>query len=443
MGFPASVGKYHLGRTIGEGTFAKVKLGLNMDTNHKVAIKIIDKKMVLDNKLMDQVKREISTMKLLHHPNIVKIYEVIATKTKIYLVMEYASGGQLSDQMFYLKRLEERDARKYFQQLIDAVDYCHGKGVYHRDLKPENLLLDGEGNLKVSDFGLSVLRKPGDLLSTSCGSPSYVAPEVIAHNNYEGAAADVWSCGVVLFELLAGHLPFEDRSLTNLYRKIARAEYTCPTWFTDTQRRLISRILDPSAIRRATIAEILEDRWFRVDYTPSAAMENEETINLDDAHKASDNTDEITQQTAGEKSHSFINAFQLIAMSNDLDLSGLFQKQENSNKKTKFGSKHSVDETIEKIGVAAKGACLSVERINNSKIKLHQIKKLARCKSLFNVSAEVTEVTPTNCVVEISKSAGELLVYNEFCRSLSSLLKENSDGSSDLQFPMASVEAGK
>ncbi|KAH7671765.1 Non-specific serine/threonine protein kinase protein [Dioscorea alata] len=440
MGFATSVGKYHLGRTIGEGNFAKVKLGFNMDTNDRVAIKIIDKKMVLDNKLMDQVKREISTMKLLHHPNIVKIYEVIATKSKIYLVMEYASGGQLSDKMLYLKRLEEKEARKYFQQLIDAVDYCHGKGVYHRDLKPENLLLDHEGNIKVSDFGLSVLKKPGEMLSTSCGSPSYVAPEVIAHNNYEGAAADMWSCGVILFELLAGHLPFEDRSLTNLYRKITRAEYTCPAWFTDEQRRLISRILDPLAIRRATVAELLEDEWFRVDYTPSPVTENEEDVNLDIFPVASDKTDEITDETVREKSNNFINAFQLIAMSNDLDLSGLFENQENSNQKTKFGSTHSVDETIEKIEVAAKGACLSVERINNSKIKLHQRKNLARCKSLFTVSAEVTEVTPTNCVVEISKSARELLVYNEFCRSLSNLLKENTDGSSDLQLSEACAE---
>ncbi|OAY80097.1 CBL-interacting serine/threonine-protein kinase 21, partial [Ananas comosus] len=165
------------------------------------------------------VKREISTMKLLHHPNIVQIYEVIATKTKIYLVMEYVSGGQLSHKLNYLNSLDEREARKYFQQLIDAVDYCHARGVYHRDLKPENLLLDHKGNLKVSDFGLSVLRKPGDLLTTACGSPSYVAPEVIVHKNYDGAAADLWSCGVILFEILAGFLPFDDHSLTNLYRK--------------------------------------------------------------------------------------------------------------------------------------------------------------------------------------------------------------------------------
>ncbi|XP_026660453.2 CBL-interacting serine/threonine-protein kinase 21 isoform X2 [Phoenix dactylifera] len=408
MGFATSIGKYHLGRTIGEGNFAKVKLAVNTETNKNVAVKIIDKKMVLQNKLMYQVKREISTMKLLHHPNIVKIYEVIATKTRIYLVMEYVPGGQLSDKLYYLKRLDEREARKFFQQLIDAMDYCHGRGVYHRDLKPENLLLDGKGNLKVSDFGLCVLRKPGDLLSTACGSPSYVAPEVIVHKHYEGAAADVWSCGVILFELLAGYLPFEDRSLMNLYRKISRAEYTCPYWFTASQRKLISKMLDPLPTKRATIAKILEDEWFRVDYEPSAGYENDEDLNSDDISNTMDSENERTNRTVEGKLHRFINAFQLIAMSSDLDLSGLFHEQ-----KTKLGSEHSIDETLEKIEVAAKDVSLYAERMRNSKVKLHRNKSLTRSRSPSTLSAEVFEVTPIHCVVEISKSAGDLTAYKE------------------------------
>ncbi|XP_058067904.1 CBL-interacting serine/threonine-protein kinase 21-like isoform X2 [Magnolia sinica] len=435
MGFATNIGKYQLGRTIGEGTFAKVKVAVNTETGHSVAVKIIDKQMVMDNKLMDQVKREISTMKLLHHPNIVRIYEVIATKTRIYIVMEYISGGQLSDKMSYTKRLSEGDSRKYFQQLIDAVDYCHGRGIYHRDLKPENLLLDSKGNLKVSDFGLSVLRKPGDLLSTACGSPSYVAPEVIANKNYEGSAADIWSCGVILFELLAGVLPFDDRNLMSLYRKISRAEYTCPEWFTGSQRKLIFKILDPVPRRRITISEILEDEWFQMDYQPSIGIDHDETINLDDVNTAFDSTGETTTETDKPKSPSFINAFQLIAMSNDLDLSGLFVEEDNDKQRTRFGSTHSIHETIEKIEVAAKDARLSVERMNNSKVKLHGTRRLTRCRSHCIVSAEVIEVTPTNCVVEISKSARELRVYTEFCKSLSSMLKEKSGFSPDLQMP--------
>ncbi|XP_058113804.1 CBL-interacting serine/threonine-protein kinase 21-like [Magnolia sinica] len=433
MGYAANIGKYQLGRTIGEGTFAKVKVAVNTETGHNVAIKIIDKQMVIDNNLMDQVKREISTMKLLHHPNIVRIYEVIATKRKIYLVMEYISGGQLTDKMSYLKRLHEDEARKCFQQLIDAVDYCHCRGVYHRDLKPENLLLDSQGNMKVSDFGLSILRKPGDLLSTACGSPSYVAPEVIANKNYDGSAADVWSCGVILFELLAGYLPFEDRNLMNLYRKISRAEYVWPEWFTEVQRKLIFRILDPRPGTRMTVAEILENDWFHIDYKPSTGIDSDENVDLDDVNAAFDSIGETTAEMEKAKSPSFINAFQLIAMSNDLDLSGLFEEEDNDKQRTRLGSEHSIHETIEKIEVAAKDVRLSVERMNNSKVKLHGTRMLTRCRSHFTVSAEVIEVAPTHCVVEISKYAGELRVYKEFCKSLSSVLKEESvDGSSQL-----------
>ncbi|KAF5183853.1 Cbl-interacting protein kinase [Thalictrum thalictroides] len=249
MGVSTSIGKYQLCTTIGEGTFAKVKLAINTETYQKVAIKIIDKQMIMENNLMEQVKREIRTMKLLRHPNIVDIHEVIGTKTKIYIVMEYVPGGRLLDKLAYLKRLSEEEARQYFQQLIEAVDYCHCRNVYHRDLKPENLLVDGRGNLKVSDFGLSAMRKPGDLLYTSCGSPSYIAPEIIALERYDGAAADVWSCGIILFELLAGYLPFSDCNLWNLYKKGKATEVEksrCPNFINAFQLIAMSYDLDLS-----------------------------------------------------------------------------------------------------------------------------------------------------------------------------------------------------
>eukprot|EP00253_Pinus_taeda_P027211 PITA_27211 len=159
MGFSTRVGKYELGREIGEGRFAKVRVARNIETGLKVAIKIIEKKMILRLNLRHQVKREINTMNLVKHPNIVRLYEVIASKKKVYLVMEYVTGGDLSDKIAYLQKITEEEARKYFHQLIDAVDYCHGRNVYHRDLKPQNLLLDGKANLKVSDFGLSILHQ--------------------------------------------------------------------------------------------------------------------------------------------------------------------------------------------------------------------------------------------------------------------------------------------
>uniref|UniRef100_A0A5B7A263 non-specific serine/threonine protein kinase n=1 Tax=Davidia involucrata TaxID=16924 RepID=A0A5B7A263_DAVIN len=436
MGYANSIGKYQLGRTIGEGSFAKVKLAVNTVNGQYVAIKIIDKQMVKENNLVSQIQREIRTMKLLHHPNIVRIHEVLGTKTKIYIVMEYVSGGQLSDKMSYVERLSEKEARKLFQQLIDAVDYCHCKGVYHRDLKPQNLLLDNKGNLKVSDFGLSALRKPGSLLSTACGSPSYVAPELLKNQGYEGAAADVWSCGVILFELLAGYLAFDDRNLMNLYRKISRADYIFPMWFTESQKKLISRILDWNPTTRITIPEITEDQWFQTNYEPAALIECDENINLDDIHEAFNSTKENETETKIPRTPSFINAFQLIAMSHDLDLSGLFEEQDNEKQKTTLGSKHTISETIERIEAAANDASLSVERMNKTKIKMHPNQKMTRCsRSCFNLSAEVIEVAPTHCVVEVSKSVGELGLYKEFCRSLSNMLTEESGVSAEKQEP--------
>ncbi|XP_021755902.1 CBL-interacting serine/threonine-protein kinase 21-like [Chenopodium quinoa] len=413
-----TIGKYQLGRTIGEGTFAKVKLGRNITNNQIVAVKIIDKQMVLSKKLMSQVQREIRTMKLLNHPNIVRIHEVIGSKTKIYIVMEYVAGGQLSDKLTYAENLSEEETRRYFQQLIDAVDYCHSRGVYHRDLKPENLLLDSQGNLKVSDFGLSALQKPGSLLSTACGSPSYVAPELLNHKTYDGAAADVWACGVILFELRAGYLPFTDANLLNLYTKILRAEYECPKWFTPSHKNLIGRLLNPRPKKRITVAEILEDEWFQKDYQPTAGMDFQGKNN-NVVREFFESQKESSEDVTIAETKGFINAFQLIAMSCDLDLSAMFEEQGDKENRIMLGSKYTITETVHKIEEAANNASLSVERMNNSKM---QIKLKSKFRSFFNLLAEVVEVAPTDCVVEVSKPAGESELYQEFCRSLSTLL---------------------
>ncbi|XP_058098554.1 CBL-interacting serine/threonine-protein kinase 23-like isoform X4 [Magnolia sinica] len=243
------VGRYELGRTLGEGTFAKVKFARNVELGENVAIKIIDKDKILRHEMIGQIKREISTMKLIKHPNVIQMYEVMASKTKIYIVLEFVTGGELFDRIARHGKMKEDEARKYFQQLIDAVDYCHSRGVFHRDLKPENLLLDSSGVLKVSDFGLSALpqqvREDG-LLHTTCGTPNYVAPEVINNKGYDGAKADLWSCGVILFVLMAGYLPFEESNLMTLYKKITKADFTLPSWFSSSAKKLIKRILDPN-----------------------------------------------------------------------------------------------------------------------------------------------------------------------------------------------------
>uniref|UniRef100_A0A804R3Q9 non-specific serine/threonine protein kinase n=1 Tax=Zea mays TaxID=4577 RepID=A0A804R3Q9_MAIZE len=246
-GWKKRVGRYEVGRTIGRGTFAKVKFAVDADTGAAFAIKVLDKETIFTHRMLHQIKREISIMKIVRHPNIVRLNEVLAGRTKIYIVLELVTGGELFDRIVRHGKLRENEARKYFQQLIDAIDYCHSKGVYHRDLKPQNLLLDSRGNLKLSDFGLSTLSQNGvGLVHTTCGTPNYVAPEVLSSNGYDGSAADIWSCGVILYVLMAGYLPFEENDLPHLYEKITAAQYSCPYWFSPGAKSLIQRILDPN-----------------------------------------------------------------------------------------------------------------------------------------------------------------------------------------------------
>ncbi|XP_019095661.1 PREDICTED: CBL-interacting serine/threonine-protein kinase 18-like, partial [Camelina sativa] len=255
------MGKYELGKLLGHGSFAKVYLAQNIKSGDKVAIKVIDKEKIMKSGLVAHIKREISILRRVRHPYIVHLFEVMATKTKIYFVMEYVRGGELFNAVAK-GRLPEETARRYFQQLISSVSFCHGRGVYHRDLKPENLLLDDKGNLKVSDFGLSAvaeqLRQDG-LCHTFCGTPAYIAPEVLTRKGYDAAKADVWSCGVILFVLMAGHVPFYDKNIMVMYKKIYKGEFRCPRWFSSDLVRLLTRLLDTNPDTRITIPEIMKN----------------------------------------------------------------------------------------------------------------------------------------------------------------------------------------
>ncbi|KAM0888234.1 hypothetical protein ACQ4PT_028557 [Festuca glaucescens] len=257
--------RYEIGRQLGQGTFAKVYYARNLTNGQSVAIKMIDKEKVLRIGLMDQIKREISIMRIVRHPNVLQLFEVMATRSKIYFVLEYAKGGELFNKIAKGK-LSEEGARKYFHQLISAVDYCHSRGVYHRDLKPENLLMDEYETLRVSDFGLSALTESkwqDGLLHTACGTPAYVAPEVLSRKGYSGAKADVWSCGVILFVLAASYLPFHERNLIEMYRKIAKAEYKCPRFFSAELKELLQGILDPDPNTRMSIARVKRSAWYK------------------------------------------------------------------------------------------------------------------------------------------------------------------------------------
>ncbi|XP_054801131.1 CBL-interacting serine/threonine-protein kinase 23-like [Prosopis cineraria] len=422
------VGKYELGRTLGEGNFAKVKFARNTETGENVAIKILDKEKLLKHKMIGQIKREISTMKLIRHPNVIRLYEVMASKTKIYIVLEFVTGGELFDKISSKGRLKEDEARKYFQQLICAVDYCHSRGVFHRDLKPENLLLDANGVLKVSDFGLSALpqqvREDG-LLHTTCGTPNYVAPEVIHNKGYDGAKADLWSCGVILFVLLAGFLPFEESNLVALYKKIFKADFTCPQWFSTSAKKLIKRILDPNPATRITMAELIENEWFKKGYTPPRF--EQANVSLDDVDAIfGDSSDSenlvVERREEAPAAPLTMNAFELISTSQGLNLSSLFEKQMGLIKRqTRFTSKCSANEIISKIEQASMPLGFDVKK-NNYKLKI-QGEKTGR-KGHLSVVTEVFEVAPSLCMVEVRKSGGDTLEFHKFYKNLSTGLKD-------------------
>ncbi|KAA0201997.1 hypothetical protein HAZT_HAZT009672 [Hyalella azteca] len=194
--------------------------GEHILTGTKVAIKILNRRQIKNLDIVEKIKREITNLKLFRHPHIIKLYQVISTPTDIFMVMEYASGGELFEYIKKQGKLKESEARKFFQQIISGVDYCHRHMVVHRDLKPENLLLDHNRHVKIADFGLSNIMVDGEFLRTSCGSPNYAAPEVISAKLYAGPEVDVWSCGIILYALLCGTLPFDDDHVPSLYRKI-------------------------------------------------------------------------------------------------------------------------------------------------------------------------------------------------------------------------------
>ncbi|RDD46255.1 5'-AMP-activated protein kinase catalytic subunit alpha-2 [Trichoplax sp. H2] len=289
------IGHYILGNTLGVGTFGKVKpvcfqneiycdfmlalttilflfmvttihlVAVHQYTHHQVAVKIINRTRIKSLDVASKIRREIQNLKLFRHPHIIKLYQVITTPSDIFMVMEYVSGGELFEYIIKRGRLNEADARRFFQQIISGVDYCHRHMVAHRDLKPENLLLDSSNMVKIADFGLSNMMKDGEFLRTSCGSPNYAAPEVISGKPYAGPEVDVWSCGVILYALLCGSLPFDDEHVPTLFRKIKSGIYSVPSHLSRAATDLLSIMLQVDPLKRAGIQRIREHEWFQED----------------------------------------------------------------------------------------------------------------------------------------------------------------------------------
>ncbi|GJQ85398.1 hypothetical protein Trydic_g10172 [Trypoxylus dichotomus] len=254
------VGPYRLEKTLGKGQTGLVKLGVHCVTGKKVAIKIINREKLSESVLM-KVEREIAIMKLIDHPHVLGLSDVYENKKYLYLVLEHVSGGELFDYLVKKGRLTPKEARRFFRQIISALDFCHSHSICHRDLKPENLLLDEKNNIKVADFGMASLQPMGSMLETSCGSPHYACPEVIRGEKYDGRKADVWSCGVILYALLVGALPFDDDNLRQLLEKVKRGVFHIPHFVPPDCQSLLRGMIEVNPEKRLTLSEINKHPW--------------------------------------------------------------------------------------------------------------------------------------------------------------------------------------
>ncbi|THU69046.1 hypothetical protein C4D60_Mb08t10240 [Musa balbisiana] len=376
------LGKYELGRTLGEGNFGKVKHARHVETGETFAVKILDRKRILSLKVDDQIKREIATLKLLKHPNVVRLHEVSASKTKIYMVLEYVNGGELFD--------------------------------------------------KIND----------GLLHTTCGSPNYIAPEVLSNRGYDGSRSDIWSCGVILYVILTGFLPFDDRNLAVLYQKISKGETEIPKWLSPGAQNILKRILDPNPIVRINMAGIKADDWFKQDYAPIVPNDDDDDKDIDSLY-ASLCIKEHNVPDEDRTSSSHINAFQLIGMSSSLDLSGFFENEDVSERKIRFTSTHAPKHLFNKIEDIATEMGLQAHK-GPGKLKVTQkhnpespgstgsLSVAAELKvtqkhnpespgstGSLSVAAEVFELSPSLYVVELRKSQGDSSLYRKMCAKLS------------------------
>ncbi|KAJ6663824.1 hypothetical protein lerEdw1_009903 [Lerista edwardsae] len=241
------IGNYRLLKTIGKGNFAKVKLARHILTGRELF-------------------REVRIMKGLNHPNIVKLFEVIETEKTLYLVMEYASAGEVFDYLVSHGRMKEKEARAKFRQIVSAVHYCHQKNIVHRDLKAENLLLDADANIKIADFGFSNEFTLGSKLDTFCGSPPYAAPELFQGKKYDGPEVDIWSLGVILYTLVSGSLPFDGQNLKELRERVLRGKYRVPFYMSTDCENILRRFLVLNPAKRCTLEQIMKDKWINIGY---------------------------------------------------------------------------------------------------------------------------------------------------------------------------------
>lgn len=289
------VGPWKLGRTLGRGSTGRVRLAKHSETGQLAAVKIVPKSKFQKNEQGKEtggaspygIEREIIIMKLISHENIMALYDVWENKGELYLVLEYVEGGELFDYLIKKGRLQEKEAIHYFKQIVHGVSYCHQFNICHRDLKPENLLLDKNLNIKIADFGMAALEINSKLLETSCGSPHYASPEIVTGKNYHGSPSDVWSCGIILFALLTGHLPFDDENIRKLLIKVQNGKFIMPNYLSHEAKDLIWKMLKVNPLERIKIQDILKHPLL-TKYDESSSSSNQTPESLNDFYSKTD-----------------------------------------------------------------------------------------------------------------------------------------------------------
>ncbi|CCI46412.1 unnamed protein product [Albugo candida] len=444
---------------------SEVKFAVNTETDERVAIKVLDKEKIQKQNMGAQIKKEISIMKMVRHRHVVVLKEVLASRTKIFIVLELITGGELFDKIVSEGRFIETTARFYFQQLVDGVQYCHQNGVCHRDLKPENLLLDENGDLKISDFGLSALYEGGNpdgtgestraaLLHTTCGTPNYVAPEVLADKGYDGRAADVWSIGVILYVLLAGFLPFDEPTMSALFRKIQKAEFSYPSWFSPCVINLLNRILVPDPEQRVTLTDIQSDDWLLngseenthfvkesmqsdVSLPNDTYMEEQENKQTTSAqYKPSqaemdaaiiEHPDEVvrsTKKTRSETGIKTMNAFDLINMCGGMALNRMFQSNDEKQVKrcTQFTSTLPASTIMARLTTYLESRHCEITVDSTSKLRA----TLQTPKGAVGVVIQIYVLAENLHLVEVRRGKGDIFEYHKFFSQLNEQLQDLS-----------------
>ena len=424
------VGKYELGKTLGSGSFSKVKLGVD-DQGRQYAVKIIEKEQLVREHMEEQLKREISVMKMLNHPHIVRLYDVLQTQNHIYLVLELVTGGELFDRILSAKKFDEDTGRRFFQQLVVALHFSHKNSVAHRDLKPENLLVDDKDNIKITDFGLANIQKPADkLLQTVCGTPNYVAPEVLKEQGYNGIAADVWSAGVILFVMLAGYLPFDDPQLDDLFKKIQRGDYRMAKGFSDSVKDLISKMLIVDPKKRITLDACMRHPWFTKNWDRTvfdSLNGTQGTVQVDSVDKHTggkvDKEADLSKdkQAALETGNKPLGAFELITMMTTATFTSLTSTQPVIKIATRFVIDKGVDDGM-KLLLDTLNAMQGAAKKNDKEER--EIKGLFNCpKGMLTYLVNlIPTVCPDMTIVEVRRGRGDTFDFHDVYRNLVSKL---------------------